>query len=40
MEILDSRLSASVRYTPFEGYSGLDNFTYKAVDKYAQEERS
>ena len=28
--------SASVRYTPFEGYSGLDNFTYKAVDKYAQ----
>ena len=28
--------SASVRYTPFEGYSGLDNFTYEAVDKYAQ----
>jgi subtilisin family serine protease len=26
--------SASVRYTPFEGYSGLDNFTYKAVDEY------
>jgi subtilisin len=26
--------SASVKYTPFEGYSGLDNFTYKAVDKY------
>lgn len=26
--------SASVRYTPFEGYSGLDNFTYNAVDKY------
>ncbi len=26
--------SASVRYTPFEGYSGLDIFTYKAVDKY------
>jgi subtilisin family serine protease len=26
--------SASVRYTPFEGYSGLDNFTYKAVDQY------
>jgi subtilisin family serine protease len=26
--------SASVRYTPFEGYSGLDNFTYKAVDQF------
>jgi subtilisin family serine protease len=26
--------SASVRYTPFEGYAGLDNFTYKAVDQY------
>jgi hypothetical protein len=26
--------SASVKYTPFEGYSGLDNFTYNAVDKY------
>ncbi len=26
--------SASVRYTPFEGYSGLDNFMYKAVDKF------
>ncbi len=26
--------SASVRYTPFEGYSGLDSFTYKAVDQF------
>ena len=26
--------SASVRYTPFEDYSGLDNFTYKAIDSY------
>lgn len=26
--------AASVRYTPAEGYSGLDNFTYRAVDKY------
>lgn len=26
--------SASVKYTPFAGYSGLDNFTYNAVDKY------
>lgn len=26
--------SASVRYTPFEDYIGLDNFTYKAVDSY------
>jgi subtilisin family serine protease len=26
--------SASVRYTPDEEFAGLDNFTYKAVDKY------
>jgi subtilisin family serine protease len=26
--------SASIRYTPAEGFSGVDNFTYKAVDKY------
>ena len=26
--------SASVKYSPFEGYSGLDNFTYKAVDQF------
>ncbi len=26
--------SASVKYTPFEGYSGLDSFRYKAVDKF------
>ena len=32
--------SASVRYTPFEGYSGLDNFTYKAVDEYGLSSRN
>ena len=26
--------SASVKYTPFEGYSGLDSFRYKAVDQF------
>lgn len=26
--------STSVKYTPVQGYSGLDRFTYKAVDQY------
>jgi subtilisin family serine protease len=26
--------SASVKYTPFEGYSGLDSFKYKAIDQF------
>lgn len=26
--------SSSVKYTPMKDYSGLDNFTYKAVDQY------
>lgn len=26
--------STSVKYTPAQGYSGLDRFTYKAVDQY------
>jgi subtilisin len=26
--------SASVKYTPFDGYSGLDSFRYRAVDQF------